>query len=264
MIKILKQFIPPIFLNLIRNLFLSSTKKFSSYEEVEKHLGFGYNNEKLVEVVSKKTRIKIDQLYSSNYNYDYNDLKLISFFFLENKEINVLDVGGGAGLHYHVLRSFSKIKIKWHVLETPEMVNRNKYHESNELKFIDNMDIIKESNLDLIYLNSVIQYINNPYSFLDKLFDINCKKIVITRTPFMTNHKEFYSVQKSFLASNGPGPLPEGFSNGIVKYPLFSFNLNSFKNFLDKKNFKNINYVSENDWKMNGIEYKNMTILITK
>ena len=259
----LKFFIPPIIKIIIKYFFYSSSKTFKNYELIKKHLGQDYNNSEITNVVFKKTNIKLEKLYQKNYIYDSNDLLLLSLFFLIKKTCNVLDVGGGSGIHYHVVKSFNEhLILNWDVLETPEMVKNNMNNTINELNFIADIKKINKT-YDLLFLSGVIQYLDDPYIFLNELFKIKAKKILITRTPFLFENGEFYSVQKSLLSENGPGKLPEDFSDKFVKYPHYSFNYFTFIKYLSTKKYKSFKILNESSWEFNNKKYKMMSILIT-
>jgi putative methyltransferase (TIGR04325 family) len=263
----IRKFIPPVIYIFLKNLIYHSNKKFKTHEEVERYLKTDYNDFEIAKVVSIKTRNLINSVYDENYLYSSEDLKLLSLFYLKEyeTEYKVLDVGGGSGLHYHIVKSFKGNNLfKWDVLETPEMVKYNSDNLFKELFFHENLKVLKENNYDLIFLSGVIQYVKNPYKFLDDLLDIESKKIVITRTPFNFKNEEFYSIQKSFLSENGPGILPSGFKNRLVKYPHFSFNFNYFIKYLNDKGFKTISTVYEGEWTLNRENYKMLTLFISK
>ena len=42
----------------------------------------------------------------------------------------------------------------------------------------------------------------------------------ITRTPLSNADENIFSIQKSNLSSNGPGPLPSSYSDKKIQYPI--------------------------------------------
>lgn len=246
-------------------IFKTKTKKYNSYNEVKEVIGVDYNTPLLSKVSKEKTLLHIEKLYKKEVSLSFEELKIFSlFYFNREKSFNVLDVGGGSGVHYHLLKSqFKKINLKWTILETKEMVKSNKNNHTDELIFISEINLVSQDKFDLIFLSGVIQYIPNPYNFLEKVFKINSKSIVITRTSFINNGNEFYRVQKSLLSENGPGPLPKEIREQNIYYPEYLFSSEKFESFLKKSG---LNFVVLEEGKgMVGddIEKINKTYLIS-
>ena len=241
----IKQLIPPLVIKIIRKIIYPKAKKYQKYEDVVNVSKEEYDNEELSKVVSVKTKIYIDKLYKQEIQFGYEEQKLLNLFCLnDNRSLNVLDVGGGSGIHYHIVKSQYNIDLNWTVLETPEMLKFNKNNNFQGLNFSDDIDSLKDVKFDLIYLSSVIQYIPKPYDFLEKIFSLKSNKIIITRTPVKNQGKEYYALQTSMLSSNGPGELPKNFKDKIVTYPRYSFTINNLKRFL--KNLK-IKFITIDD-----------------
>jgi putative methyltransferase (TIGR04325 family) len=237
--KTIKQLIPPLVIKIIRKIIFPKTKKYQKYEDVVNDSKEEYNNDELSKVVSVKTKIYIDKLYKQEIQFSYEDQKLLNLFCLnDNRSLNILDIGGGSGIHYHTVKSQYNLDLNWTVLETPEMVKSNKNNNFQGLNYSDDIESLKDVEFDLIYLSSVIHYIPKPYDFLEKIFSLKSNKIIITRTPLKNQGKEYYTLQKSMLSSNGPGELPKNFKDKHVTYPRYSFNINKFKSFLEKYNTK--------------------------
>lgn len=237
--QLIKQFIPPIIIGIIRRIIFPKVQAFKSFKETIDVINEDFNNKELVEVISLKTKNYINKLYKKKILLGYEEHKLINLFCLNpKKNYKVLDVGGGSGLHFHMLKSnFNKIELDWTILETPEMVKYNRNINYKNLHFTDDINSIKDINFDLIYLSGVIQYVENPYVFLNKILKLNSEKIIITRTPFQIDKEGFFSIQKSLLSENGPGVLPDGYIDKYVKYPRYNFNLYFFKKFIYEKGF---------------------------
>ena len=233
--KIIKQLIPPLGIKIIKKIIFPKTIQYEKYEDVVNVTKEEYDNDELSKVVSVKTKIYIDKLYKQEIPIGYEEQKLLSLFCLnENRSFKVLDVGGGSGIHYHIVKSHYNLELNWTILETSEMVKSNKNNNFQELNFTDNINSIKDVKFDLIYLSSVIQYLPEPYNFLEKIFSLKSNKIIITRTPFKNQGEEYFTVQKSLYSENGPGELPKHFKDKFVTYPRYSFTINNFQRFLEK------------------------------
>ena len=239
--RIIKELLPPFIIKMVRKIVFTKTEKFDNYEDVVKYSRGDYNNKELTEVVSIKTKNYIKNLYKKEVQLGQEEQKLLNIFCLNDKKsLNVLDVGGGSGIHFHIVKSQLGVQLNWIVLETPEMVKSNLNNTHQELNFVDDVSKIRNLNFDLIFLSGVIQYVPYPYNFLKQILSLNSKKIIITRTPFKNSGKEFFTIQKSLLSENGPGELPKKYKDKFVKYPRYSFTLNDFKEFLDSQKIKYI------------------------
>ena len=262
----IKKIIPPLLFDLKRILQTPKLKKFKSYEDVFKKIDNEFYNSENTDLVRVKTKMFVEMLKTNEYTLDYEEKKLITFFFLKNKKpLKVLDVGGGSGIHFHVLNNFNeKMEVEWTVLETPEMVKSNTHNDFKKLYFTDDLNSLKEKNFDVIYMSGLLQYLSDPYSFLKKIFEIKSNQIIITRTPFLLNGEEFYSIQKSFLSEKGPSNfLPEGIINKDLQHPIFFFNLNKFEGFLKNNNLKFIT-IDDGQWDTGREVFFKKTILINK
>jgi len=56
----------------------------------------------------------------------------------------------------------------------------------------------------------------------------NARNIFVTRTPFSLAEPVNGARQYSLLSSNGPGPLPPGYEDKTVEYPIYIMNLGDF------------------------------------
>ena len=142
----------------------------------------------------------------------------------QGSNLNVIDFGGGAGYHYKLAKiAFgSERTIKWHVVETPEMISEALRIKEVDLRFYDDIGDAKNDfmKVDLVFSSSALQYCPDPLYYLKELVKINAKYLFITRTPFVDSTENIISIQKSNLSSNGPGPLPEGVKDKCVFYPI--------------------------------------------
>ena len=154
------------------------------------------------------------------------------------KEINFLDIGGEAGIHYfEYVNNFPNTKLNWYVIENKTLVNicsRNrslkKIDFSNSLKEINE----KEIKFDVVFLNSSIQYFPDPIQTLNEIVDTKAKYIWFERTPLADSNTPIYLNQKSRLSDNGPGNFFKG-KNRIIKYPLKIIPRTIFETLLSKK-----------------------------
>jgi putative methyltransferase (TIGR04325 family) len=149
---------------------------------------------------------------------------LLVFALTQKKKLNVFDLGGGGGTHYHITRKMidSDIKLKWAVLETPSMVAESEVISNQELSFFSEYSpaVSFLESIDVALASSVFQYLDNPIEQLMKFTDLNAEVIFITRTALTDDDSTLKVMQKSRLKDNGPGPLPENFQDSEIQYPL--------------------------------------------
>jgi putative methyltransferase (TIGR04325 family) len=184
-----------------------------------------YEGEDIVKVVIEKN-ITYQQKIQKNPIFDLGTLRtLIGLGIANTKDnLNVLDFGGGGGYHYTIAKAAlgNGNNLKWNVVETTAMTKEAQRIADGHLKFFDNINDAKNDlgSVDLVFTSSALQYCPNPLKFLKELTEVGAKYIFITRTPFIDSDKSLFSIQVSNLSDNGPGPLPLGFDDRKVSYPI--------------------------------------------
>jgi putative methyltransferase (TIGR04325 family) len=102
--------------------------------------------------------------------------------------LHVLDFGGSLGTSYYQNYEFLRgVDHHWTIIEQPEYVEAGKELVENEyLSFFDHIDdSLYHSVPNVILCSSVLQYLEDPWSVLEKLENIpSVKCIIIDRTPF--------------------------------------------------------------------------------
>jgi putative methyltransferase (TIGR04325 family) len=123
--------------------------------------------------------------------------------------LSVMDFGGSFGSSYFQNRGFiSNIKlINWGVVEQQHFVSAGKEEfETNELRFFYNQEeCIQYINPNFLLLSSVLQYLETPYYWLDKLLSLNIDNVLIDRTMARHDERDQISIQyvpkRIYLAS---------------------------------------------------------------
>ena len=189
-----------------------------------------YENPLLAEVVTKKTEIFVSKndkkiLPSSNY------LALLAAVGNTNEIRTVMDFGGAAGIHYHLVKPFLPNLESYVVIETEAMVKAQTRNLDEKLRFQiieDGIDVKRQP--DLLYLSSSLSYVENPVGLLSDLLLAKPKSVLISRTAFNEDQGNVSFTQTSKLSSNGPGPLPPGYKDQIVEYQA---NIPSYKSVIE-------------------------------
>lgn len=199
---------------------------YANYDEaLSACSGLGYSMQELTEVVVKKNvtmkqSLKRDQFLGS----DATRTLMSIGFALNSKSIRVLDFGGGGGYHYTLARLAlgEECNIKWNVVETETMCQSAHPMEDESLKFFSTISAAEKDlgNVDLLLSSSALQYCPDPIAYLKELLAVSAKYIYITRTPFFPGDQTLVSVQSSMLSHNGPGPLPSGYTDQEILYPI--------------------------------------------
>lgn len=249
-IKFLKLLIPPIFLKVIVNNKTVPVRTFKTYDEAIDFCD-SYSNQDLVKVIAAKGLIFKNKIQTEKVdftNYDHSQLlKLLlinTSYENVDKEICILDFGGGAGHHYFISRKIisNDIKLKWIVFETPELVEECKILgiENEELSFIGSFDqkVFENTKFDIIYSNYSLVYTPSPIDYLENLLKLDFAKFYITNTAL--NEKENISVvgiQKSDLSTNGVGrQIPDTLKikNRDIQYPFTVIGKEDFEKLIKK------------------------------
>jgi putative methyltransferase (TIGR04325 family) len=187
--------------------------------------GVGYSMKELTDVVVKKNIAMKKSLTKDHFLGSDATRTLMSIgFALNARSVRVLDFGGGGGYHYTLARHAlgNECKIKWHVVETESMCQSGQAMSDESLKFFNSISSAQKDlgNIDLLLTSSALQYCPDPIAYLKELLAVSAKYLYITRTPFFPGHQTLVSVQSSMLSQNGPGPLPQGYTDQEILYPI--------------------------------------------
>ncbi len=242
--EILKKFVPPIFLDLYRiikspaNEVKEITEKqipvvswngnYASWEEA-KQATTGYEKSNILEKV-KTAVLKVkhgeavyerDSFLFDKMQYSWALLACLLKIGIENNnELRLIDFGGSLGSSYFQNRQFLSIlqKITWSVVEQSHFVELGQNEIADEnLKFYYNIeDCLLERKSNVILLSSVIQYLDKPYNWIEKLIAYQFDYIIIDRTAFIESKKDRLTVQEVHE------PIYE------ASYPAWFFNEQNF------------------------------------
>lgn len=258
--KTVLDFTPPVLLKLIKYI-RRFQKTYKSYDEALKVCSnsFGYEDPVLINVLVEETK---EYLLSLNKNYFILDDQttihtLIPFSFIPQTEIlDVVDVGGGCGMHYFPIRKMlgDNVKFNWHVVETNALSKAAKVLENGEIKFFNNVNSAVKNlkKIDLIISAGAIQYFEDPRKILRDMVNLGADYILLTRLSLSLSDCDIISVQKSLLSQNGFEILPDGYIDKKVKYPHTNIKEFDFKQIIEAK-YKVKLYLNDKS----GVQYIN-------
>jgi putative methyltransferase (TIGR04325 family) len=222
----LKDILPPILTELAKK-----HQSITTYKNFEEALAYcsqdAYQNGELCNMIADKTLAYVKSLKTKPYHLNPTSVYLafaLNYYASTARKftITVLDFGGACGAHYFEVRNLIPpgTSLNWVVVETEQMIKsaQSRGFETGEVSFVPeigkcNMDI------DFIYSSSALQYVPAPYRFLQELINVGAKMILFNRMMFNQNNYDFITVQRSSFSANGPGKLPQGYTDRPVKYP---------------------------------------------
>ena len=208
--RLLKLWLPPILIKLYRNLNVSGIRflgEYSSWEEASKNTK-GYDSENIFKRV-KQSALKVkngesacerDSVLFDEPQYSWPSLAcLMHVAACKQGKLSVLDFGGSLGSSYFLNKQFlSDLNVEWSVVEQPPFVEFGKKEISdNVLKFyFDLNECFLERKPNCLFLSSVIQYLENPYQWLETFVNLEIDFILLDRMPFSKTQKEFIQIQE--------------------------------------------------------------------
>jgi len=160
---------------------------------------------------------------------DYNFPLLSTLMYVSSiykNELRIIDFGGSLGSTYFQCRKFLNILeyVEWSIVEQSNFVECGmEYFNEKPIDFFYSMEeCLKVHKKDVLLLSSVIQYLDKPYEYLEKLFTHKIPYIIIDRTPFFDNLDRI-TIQK----------VPCEIYN--ASYPAWFFNHTKFLNVVKEK-----------------------------
>lgn len=113
--------------------------------------------------------------------------------------LNVLDFGGSLGSTYFQNRAFLTAlpEVRWNIIEQPGHVETGRaWFEDDCLRFYaDIADCLAETRPNVVLLSGVLQYLERPFTILDRVLALPCEHVIIDRTPFWAGPADRLCVQ---------------------------------------------------------------------
>ncbi len=140
----------------------------------------------LLKVKNGEAKYERDSVLFNEIQYSFPLLSTLLLVAIQNdKKLDLIDFGGSLGSSYFQNRSMLEgVELKWKIVWQRNFVERGKKSFAHEsLKFFKTIGECRNG-ANLIILSSVLQYLEDPYSFLKDLKHYNFEYIFIDKTPF--------------------------------------------------------------------------------
>jgi putative methyltransferase (TIGR04325 family) len=226
----IKKIVPDSVLRYLSGYFYGWHGNYSSWSEAEKHCT-GYESPVILEKV-KASALKVrdglaayerDSVIYNEIQYSFPVLSGLMWIAAQNKgKLFVLDFGGSLGSTYYQNKRFldALMDFHWCIVEQPHYVKagRESFTSDKVTFYISMEECLKSREINVILLSSVLQYIEQPFLFLEKVISANVGYIIIDRTPFVRSNDRL-TVQTVHPAIYK------------AKYPCWFFNESKFVNY---------------------------------
>lgn len=207
--------------------------RFDSYAQAAASCrGPGYGMEILAAAVASKTSSYRECLAQDAAEFRVTDTQARLFLALSrahrpDRETTVVDIGGGCGAHfYEALKLLPSAGFRWFVVETDEMCTAAAssgppaaLHFSSSLE----ESLRRAAAIDLVLCSGALQYVPDAAGALTAALRSQPRYMLFSRVPVGANQRTFYTVQRTRLSGNGPGPLPDHISDIDIEYPMAVF-----------------------------------------
>lgn len=168
----------------------------------------GYDSDLILEKV-RKAQLKVkageaaferDSVLFDRIYYSFPVLAALQYVALRDAgRLSVLDFGGALGSSYFQCQPFLREleHLQWSVVEQANFVHCGKrLFIDDKLNFFDTIaDCVAEKRPNVALLSSVLQYVPEPYAVLDEIMQSGIPVIVVDRTPYSNQDKDFITVQ---------------------------------------------------------------------
>jgi putative methyltransferase (TIGR04325 family) len=202
----------------------ASDPVFSSFAQAAATCGGGYRNHELVRLIVEKNKIFRKRLASGHELPDTNAVRgLLALGFVGQATVNIIDFGGSGGYHYSVAKYLTSARIRWHIVDTPEMVDSARPLEDGQLRYFTSLKGAADAldgRLDLAFSSCSLQYMPDPLKELEQLMELNAPRMFLTRTSLSEDGKDYITIRRGTADDTGPGPAPSEFAGSTFAVPL--------------------------------------------
>lgn len=182
---------------------------YGSWQEAESD-AMGYDADLILEKVKKallavkngEAVYERDSVLFEKIEYAWPLLAGLLWISAQNdNRLKLIDVGGSLGSSYFQNRLFLQhLKdFNWNVVEQHRFVDCGRLNFEDEyLKFFYSLQECLDNcrDINLLLFSSVLQYLEDPYAFLQDAMNYSIEYIIIDRTVFLTDGNDRITVQK--------------------------------------------------------------------
>ncbi|MBD2187106.1 methyltransferase, TIGR04325 family [Pseudanabaena mucicola] len=249
MMSYFKQFIrdwlPPAITHFIQNLrhqprnhgAITFEGDYQTWEKAQADSS-GYNQAEILEKVKNAT-LKVkhgqavyerDSVLFDQIEYAWPVLAGLMWVAAQNNgKLHVLDFGGSLGSSYFQNRQFlsNLTEVTWSVVEQSHFVECGREFIADDcLQFYLTIDeCLEKRSPNVILLSGVLQYLENPFLILHKLGSTKANFLIIDRTPFSIENRNYLLIQQVY---------PEIYR---ASYPIWIFAVSKFEKYLSSSWF---------------------------
>lgn len=149
----------------------------------------------LLKVKNGEAFYERDSVLFDKVDYSWPVLSALLWVAAQNNgKLNVIDFGGSLGSSYYQNKKFlDELKsVRWNIVEQDNFVNKGReLFENKNLRFYNDLEQCKRKTLaDVIFLSSVIQYVESPFDLLNRILKMNFEVIIVDRTSFVLGNKK--------------------------------------------------------------------------
>ncbi len=207
---IVEDWFPPVFLKFYR-VYMHPCRFYGRYYSWEAALQetTGYDSEVIFNKV-KNAMLQVKEGYAvyerdsvlfDEIHYSWPLLAgLLRIAALNKNRLSVLDFGGSLGSSYYQNGIFLSDleELRWSVVEQDDFVRWGKnYFETKHLKFYFDIETCRKyEKPDVIILSGVLQYLKQPYKFIDSVLEWQFEHIIVDRTSFLLADEDRLTIQK--------------------------------------------------------------------
>lgn len=197
------------------------------YEDDEIAKKIYLTTQKLIHGVARYER---DGILFDDDKWDLNVITSILYVInnSNNKEINIIDYGGGMGtIFYKNKEILEKLNVRnWSIVEQESFLEWGRKLKNSQVKFYDSISqyLKKEDKkiIDLVIISNVLQYLNKPYEVMGDISKY-CRYILINKLPLSNSDSDIDLIQKV---------NPKNYS---AQYPIKIFSKKNFNQYIKSK-----------------------------
>jgi putative methyltransferase (TIGR04325 family) len=210
---LLKFCLPPIVISVFRDKLndIRYVGDFSTWQDAASAAlcdGSGYQDPEILRKVLiaarevQKGRAFFERDSVAFYHEEYRWPLLSGLLYvagLKGNQLHVLDFGGSLGSSFfqHQKMLCQLRNLRWSIVEQAAFVDAGRSEfETKVLRFFNDMNsVCKEATADICVFNSVLQFLEDPWLFVNKAHELGIEYIFIDRTPFSKLMDDVYTVQ---------------------------------------------------------------------